>query len=344
MFKKTKHKFHPITLALLAGVVLLFVALTAYTIWFNFIPREPPHLGVTFSTTYSEQLGLDWKDVYLASLDELHVRAYRIPVYWSELEPEPGEYDWVQLDFIVKEAEKRGAKLMLVLGEKVPRWPECYTPDWAELKAPVYAHKALLDTIEEVVLRYKDSDALKAWQIENEYFFPFGVCPEPEPEFIRQEIEFVRSLDPDHPIFTTVSGELEPFTGIGLDVDGIGVSMYRITWNDFFGYFFYPLSPQFYSLKSLMAEPFVDQVIISELQAEPWFNKPIQDHTDQERADAFTVDLFEKNVDFATRTGISEVYLWGLEWWYAQREHNDDSLWNYARELFEADYEHIPQN
>src|SRR3989338_5721806 len=42
--------------------------------------------GVTFSKPYAQGLGLDWKETYLAILDELNVKNLRIPAYWNELE------------------------------------------------------------------------------------------------------------------------------------------------------------------------------------------------------------------------------------------------------------------
>lgn len=39
--------------------------------------------GVTFSTEYAESLSLDWREVYIALLDDLGVRHFRLNAYWS---------------------------------------------------------------------------------------------------------------------------------------------------------------------------------------------------------------------------------------------------------------------
>ena len=107
-----------IGLAVLAGLVFWYRAT---------LPRDagPAQIGVTFSTKYAKELGLDWKAAYLATLDDLGVRKFRIPVYWDEAEPERGRYAWDEVDWMLDEAAKRGADVILAVGRKTPRWPEC---------------------------------------------------------------------------------------------------------------------------------------------------------------------------------------------------------------------------
>lgn len=332
MFSHERPKGFVSVLAIIAAVVFI-LAVFAIVVWRNTVAVPRPQFGITFSTVYAKRLGLDSQQAYLDALDVLQARYLRIPVYWSEIESERGVYDWTSLDFIVAEAEKRGAKLTLVVGQKVPRWPECFVPEWAELAEKEYAHRDLLATIGEVVMRYRDSAAVEAWQIENEYFFPFGICPPPEPSYLRDEVELVRSLD-DRPVVLTVSGELETYLDAAVLADKVGISMYRVTWNDFLGFFLYPLPPSFYRAKAAFASTLVDEVYISELQAEPWFVKPANDMAPEERVHAFPVEAFEQNVEFASRTGLPRVYLWGYEWWYAERARGATGLWDYAQTLF----------
>ena len=45
--------------------------------------------------------------------------------------------------------------------------------------------------------------------------------------------------------------------------------------------------------------------------------------------------LFLKNIDFAKRTGLDTIYLWGGEWWYWLKISQDNpDLWNEAKNLF----------
>ena len=299
-------------------------------------PVEEPEWGVTFSTIQAGRYGVDWKEAYIASLDDLGIRHYRIPVYWYDIEPNPGEYHFDDIDFILDEAKKRGATITLAIGQKVPRWPECFIPGWAEEQSDELRGQSLLHTIRVIVNRYKTHPAVSRWQVENEPFFSFGECPEPNYQLVYREIGAVRAVD-DRPIMTTVSGELEPWNNGAALADVVGISMYRVTWNKMFGYFFYPLSPSFYRARAKVISSQVDKLIISELQAEPWFYKPYTEMTAEERREAFSVQLFENNIEFARRTQLSEALLWGVEWWYLEKQEGRPELWNRAKELYRGE-------
>ena len=314
-------------------VILLAVFFSIYLTWLNRVPQEKPIFGVTFSTVYADQLNIDKQEAYQAIVEDLGVRNVRLPVYWSEVENQKGDYDWSSIDWLMNYSEDNDVNIIMAIGSKVPRWPECFIPDWVEKMSDVYRQAESMNFIKKVVLRYKDSPALTRWQIENEPFFPFGECPTTNVQAFFEEVEFVRGLD-DHPIQVTVSGEMEPWNRAGSVADVLGVSMYRITWNDLFGYWFFPITPEFYRVRAKLVSPYVEKVIISELQAEPWFPEPIENRSLDEWYTAFDAEIFEKNIDFAERTGLSEVYLWGAEWWYLLRENGDSRLWDVGREVF----------
>ena len=323
--------------SIIATVILLVVLAGAIfsLVRFSTTPSQL-ELGVTFSTVYSYGLGLDPKETYLALLDDLQVKKVRLPIYWSEIETKDNEFDWELTDFLVSEAAKRNAELVLVIGRKVPRWPECYVPDWAEGLTGAEANQAVLDMEKMVIEHYKDNSAVVGWQVENEPFFPFGVCPSPDLELLSQEHALVRSLD-SKPIISTVSGEMDPWFPIPhyTDYDVTGVSLYRVSFNSWLGLFPYPLNPFIYRLHSLAATTFWHKkIIVSELQAEPWFDKLISELTDSERATAFTSKDLQNNVNFAAQAGFSEAYLWGAEWWYLEKEAGRPELWEAAKELF----------
>src|SRR3989338_9810695 len=116
-------------------VVLAICAILV--LWINTIPKKQNiKYGVTFSQKFSEELELDWKANYLAILDDLKVKDLRLIAYWDRIEPEEGRFGFEDLDWQVAEAEKRGAKIILVVGRKVPRWPECHEREWALFSTP----------------------------------------------------------------------------------------------------------------------------------------------------------------------------------------------------------------
>ena len=42
----------------------------------------------------------------------------------------------------------------------------------------------------------------------------------------------------------------------------------------------------------------------------------------------------QTTIDFARRTGFSEIYLWGVEWWYwLKEEQRDVRFWDLGRGL-----------
>src|SRR6056297_3249102 len=125
---------------------------------------------MSFNTPYARELGLDWRQTYDAILDELQVRHLRLAAHWPMVEPEPGTYNFSELDYQIQRAEEEGASVILAVGRRLPRWPECHIPDWARQLENEQYNAALLQYIETVVERYKDSPAVRWWQVENEPF------------------------------------------------------------------------------------------------------------------------------------------------------------------------------
>jgi hypothetical protein len=327
-------KEHHLRIWLVMALIVTVGVFTIASFWVNDTPDIEPDFGVTYSWLYAEQLGLDYKETFNSLVDEMGVRYIRIPIYWSDVELNQGEFDWRKPDSLVDIAEDNDVEVTMVVGAKVPRWPECFIPDWAEKLSNLVQQEATLSFIEETVTRYKDSGAIVRWQVENEPFFPFGECPKVDAPQIKERVDLVRNLD-DRPIQMTVSGELGSWLDSAEAADILGISMYRQTWNDYFGYFIYPISPDYYYFRAKLVDGHTQQVIVSELQAEPWFNEPIESRPIVDWYDTFTVEMFQDNINFAREAGLSEVYLWGAEWWYALRQAGEDRLWDEAQSIFQ---------
>lgn len=293
-----------------------------------------PVWGVTFSKFYAESLGLDWRKTFIASLDELKIRTFRIPVYWNDVEPFPKNYHFEDYDWMLSEAEKRGAKVLLGIGRKLPRWPECHIPDWAQKLTLESQELKLLGLIQTEVKHFANFAAVTAWQVENEALFKFGLCPKHPPELLEKEAAIVRGLD-SRPIVITDSGELSSWKRAAEIGDILGISMYRLAWNQVFGYFYYPIPPAYYIKKAEAVDRYVDGVIVTELQAEPWGRTLIERMSLEEQYQSMNLERFRSNVDFARRTKFGQVYLWGVEWWYWLKEkHGNAEFWEEAKKLF----------
>ncbi len=290
--------------------------------------------GASFSYLYAESLGLDWQEVYIELLDDLEIKKFRIPMYWSTIEFTDDEYDFSTIDWIMDEAESRNADVTLVVGQKVPRWPECFLPDWVENQSDEDREDALLDYISVSVNRYKNHPALERWQIENEAFFPFGECPSPSATLLNNEIQLVRDLDSSHQIQITTSGEQSFWLPLAVKADVLGVSLYRIVWHEQVGYFSFPLSPFFYKLQAMVSRIFAENVIISELQVEPWNIHKFIEEDDEGVVfgyEAFDANNLQENIEFAKKTGVDEIYFWGVEWWFYLRENGESGLWDASK-------------
>ncbi|MFA6447365.1 MAG: beta-galactosidase [Patescibacteria group bacterium] len=322
-----------VILALLAALIIFFFAG-----W----PSKTKNVeyGMTLSRPYAYELKVDYDQILKYALDEMDIRRFRLPAYWSDLEPKQGEWQFANLDKDVNEINKRGGKVILAVGKKLPRWPECWMPDWYYKLSKPDQDVAALDYIKTVVERYKRSDAILAWQVENEPHFGYGFCPKMDNAFIKKETDFVRSLDSSHPIYTTDSGELSTWFTLGKYVDKLGVSVYRVVRNPALGnrnfkYFFLP--PWFYERKALLARLFgVKGVYVSEFQMEPWSNKSLNETPIEDQLTSMDLKQMQENFAYAERMGIDNIDFWGLEWWTWMKDHGHPELLQAATEFYRA--------
>lgn len=322
-------------LSILALVLLLFG-------YFNLpgpAPREDVSLGMTFSSRYAEGLGLNARETYLALLDDIGVKKMRLPVYWDLVEKNKGEYDFSEVDWQLAEAKKRDVDVILTVGLKVPRWPECHIPQWARESDHV-RKQGILHFIEKTIERYKDDTTIVKWQIENEPFLPFGICPDFDPAFLEQEVAMAKSLDASRPVLLTDSGELSLWYGAASRGDEFGTTMYRDIYSKHVGgYFTYPIGPNFFRFKAWIVRTFAHQNNLSviELQAEPWASGWIANIPLEEQFKTMNETKLRENVDYARRVGFHDIYLWGGEWWYWMKVTKKyPAVWEAGKELFQA--------
>jgi len=294
--------------------------------------------GVNFSHTQAVSLGLDWKETYKALLDDLSVRRFRIPVYWDELEPQRGQFDFSSWDWQLQELASRQGTAIVAVGRKLPRWPECREPTWFTGLAAEEQNEAQLMMVRTVVEHYRDNPIITAWQIENEPFLHFGICPKPYPiDMLDREIALVKELDPSRPIVITDTGEFSTWLQTGKRADILGSTIYRIIHDPLVGFIRYPIPPVWYHRKTVWIRWWHPRlrVIFTEAQAEPWVvMPPITRYSIEEQYQTMGPDRFHDQIQYLKRTGIDEIYLWGAEWWYWLTTQNERAIWDEARTLF----------
>lgn len=325
---------------LIKKIICFFLAVAVIYIGIDYsAPREKMSFGVTFSKPFAEFMGLDWKETYQAAFSDLKLKKIRLSSYWDDIQPAKDGFKFDDLDWQVREAEKNNADIIMVLGQKQPRWPECHIPGWAR-ELPLADRQArLMDTIKAVMERYKNEKNIVAWQVENEFFFHFGECPEYDIDFFDKEIAYVHSLDSSRPVIITDSGELSSWYRAAGRADILGTTMYRTVYNERWGYFVYPLPASFYTVKAQIIKALtgVKKVIVVELQGEAWGPQMPNEMSMEEQSKSMTAEKLKNIAEYARSTGFSESYFWGVEYWYwLKKVKGEPAMWEEAKNIFTA--------
>src|SRR4030042_2720741 len=313
-------------------ILILLLVFACYL----FVGKREPTQDIVWGANFSQKqaqyyLSSDWHETYLALIKDLNVKHLKLATYWNLIEPKKDNYFFEDLDWQVRVAEENKGQLFLVIGMKAPRWPECHLPEWAKTLSKEEQQQRILQLLENIVLRYKDSEAVWAWQVENEPFFPFGECRWVDTDFLKKEIELVKSLDSKRQVIITDSGEGSFWVASARLGDIVGTTWYKKVWFHQLGtYITYPFPPTFYARKAKIIEKlFHKEVICVEMQAEPWGSTAsLQEVPLEEQEKTMNLSQFKKNMESIRKTGFRKVYLWGAEWWYWMKEkQNKPEIW-----------------
>jgi len=339
---KALFSYKIIRIGLLATIILISFPIIIFFIYRPHIQNNINY-GVTFSNKYATELGLNWKDAYIKTLDDLEVRNLRLVAYWDEVESQKNVYDFSNIKWQLDEAEKRNVSVILVMGKKTLRWPECFEPNWVKsINNEELRQLALLSYVNVTVKELKGYDSIKMWQVENEPFFPFGICDSAiTKKSLKEEIAVVRGLD-SRPILVQDSGEggfWYPSYKMG---DYLGISMYRKIWYDFWGVFFkrfiyfkYPLAYWSYKVKAGILQVPYQKIFVTELQAEPWGPAISSKLSEKEKNKSMSRTDFLSTISYAQKAGFKNLYFWGVEWWLWEKEvNNNPFFWDTAKVLF----------
>ena len=302
---------------------------------------KPLVIGATFTSQYAKSFGLNPQETLTAMIDELGIRQFRLVSYWDEIEATPGIYNFTDLDWQMKMAEDHGAKVSLAIGLRQPRWPECHMPPWAAYLPMTQWEPKLKEFMKVVMERYKTSPALQSYQLENEFFLDvFGICPDFSRERLVREFEFAKSIDSIHPIIISRSNN-----AIGLPLgdprpDGFAISVYKRVWDKTLTkrYIEYPFPAWFYATLAGGGKILTGKdMIVHELQTEAWLpdrggfamNK-IDSIPEQNKS--LNAERLTDRIQYGEATGMKEIDLWGVEWWYWRKvKAGDPSLWTSAQ-------------
>jgi hypothetical protein len=138
----------------------------------------------------------------------------RLGAYWNRIESGPGRFDTGELDRQVNAAEQAGKQIILCVGPvKTFGYPEFFVPGH-QLPEPFREgvlvepadHRPVLDAgtafVTRLVERYRDRQAIVAWQVEHDAVDPLGMehSWRLSAAFVRREVEAVRAADPTRPV------------------------------------------------------------------------------------------------------------------------------------------------
>lgn len=321
---------------------VLLLALLAIAVWYLAQKPIPEKIiyGMSYNTIYANELGLDSRKTYDVILDELGVRHLRLAAHWTMVEPKSGVYDFTELDYQIARAEEVNADVIFGVGRRLPRWPECHVPPWAEVLDWESQKDSIRDYIKAVVERYKDSPVITHWQVENEPYlevFAKEHCNELDDDFLHEEIALVRSLDGTRPILVTDSGNLGLWFHPYKHGDAFGTSVYVYFWNPELGQFRTWLPPWFYRVKENVVKLFYGDkpTYLIELSAEPWLLEPVTDVDIETQYSRMDVNKLNEILDYAADTRYEKQYLWGAEWWYWMKQNGHPEMWNRGLEIFD---------
>lgn len=326
---------------ILASILVLLVTSSfGVAQWYrNKHADEPLVLGATFIPNYAEFFDLDAKETLSAMINDLGFKRFRLVTYWKDYEPAENQYDFTNLDWQIDMVEQAGGEVALTLGLRQPRWPECHGPEWAMAKPYEQWTKDLNEYMGVVIDRYKNREVIKEYQLENEYFLSvFGECPDHNRERLVDEYNYVKAKDSSRPIVVSRSNNATPSWPIGEPrADVVGASIYKRVWDRTVTkrYFEYPYPAWFYAFLAGATELTTGRnTIIHELQTEAWLPDGVsmKDAPLSEMYKTFGPDDVGPRIKYGVDTGIRNIDLWGMEWWYHLKvNRNAPEIWENAK-------------
>jgi hypothetical protein len=213
-----------------------------------------------------------------------------------------------------------------------PRWPETHLPQWALELPEDNRTDAYLAYHRLVIERYKETPCIESWQLENEFWNKgFGLHNTFSRKRLIAEFKMLRELTPERPIIMSLGNT------IGLPLfapkpDLFGTTMYLMQYENG-RYSPTKYAPWYFALRRVIVRLFGRRdLIIHELQAEPWGPKVNNVMDDTEQAKSMNPKQFKASMEFARKSGIKYKDLWGGEWWYWRKTTSTDmALWSVVK-------------
>ncbi len=343
------------------------------------LPADGAPLGISFRPLQAKALDLD-PGAALAELLRYPFEVIRLAAYWDRIEPAPGKFDPSWLDWQVEAAERAGKRIIICAGPvKAFGYPEFFVPEH-RLPAPLpegrlvtpESHRPLLDAgiefMTRIIDRYAAHEQVIAWQVEHEAVDPLGMehSWRLSAGFAAAEVAAARAADPARPVllngFLPVTAPVAAAQwwrtrdqGDSLVVaselaDVVGIDYYprhalaalgsRTLYLDgTFG----QLGPRRYRHIAARAAAIGQQVMISEIQAEPWEAVTVPPSPPGRGVYSCLPEHVIANYNQCVRWSrrapldVSAYLFWGAEYWLLRAHQGDPAyLRAFSRVLDEA--------
>jgi hypothetical protein len=356
--------------ALLLGAVITPLALASHQPAKPQVANAPVRVGISFSPRRARQLGLDGHESF-RQLEQFGFGIIRLSAYWDDVDGN----GYRGLDWYLDEATRSGQPIALSVGMKGVGWPEYYIPpalvpgdtgDGQDVTRDPQLRAATLEFVKQTVLRYRDSPAVVAWQVENEPFNPAGphrwVIGR---DFLREEVAAVKELD-RRPVIVNVFGHfnmlmdraaqrggLDTHTLLGFDSDRAEKdSVGALSRGDIFGLDVYTsigfrMMGQEYVARASsdwpdhaarwrkLARRQGQLAWVTEAQAEPWESSRTQQTLAQPRT--ISPDDIRKTFEDIEASGYSTVMFWGAEYWLWRAQEGDGRWLRVVRTILRSE-------
>jgi len=324
-------------------------------------------LGISFRPRQCEDFNLDPRQT-LSSLLSYPFDLVRLGAYWDRIEPVPGKFDAAEVDWQLDAAERAGKRVILCLGPvKSFGYPEYFVPRHRLEGALPEGHliddashpgllEAAVEYLARLVQRYRDREAIIAWQVEHEAVDPLGLehSWRLAETFVRHELDAVKAADPSRPIM--LNGFLPTSTAVLAHQwwrtrdqgDSVAVAE-RL--GDIVGIDYYPrhaltsigpwsvyLDGASSILPALRRHRLLTraaasgrEVMVTEGQAEPWESVTIPPSPDARIAYSCPPERIIQNYNDCVRwgrragTALSAYLFWGAEYWAMRDQQGDPS-------------------
>ncbi len=334
-------------------------------------PRRATQLGISFRPLQAEALGLE-PQTTLQALLAYPFQLIRLGAYWNRIELAPGQLDFAALDWQIDAAEAAGKQIILNVGPlKTFGYPEFFAPA-RYLSRPLREgalvtpaqHQPLLTAAiafaTAVVARYRDRQAIVAWQVEHEAVDPLGMehSWRLAAAFVQREVEAIRAVDPTRAVMmngflpTSLPVRLQQWWRTRDQGDSLAVAQ-RLA--DRVGIDYYPRHALFsigewtvyldgsqsrwgqrrldalraWATEATAASPHERRLMISEGQAEPW--ESVTTPPNPASAAMFSclpeavIANYNHWMEWSRQAGVSlYAYLfWGAEYWALRQQSGD---------------------